>query len=295
MTQHASTRTPRREADSDTSPQRIDRLWPRAQPLVMGILNRTPDSFADGGRSFKFHDSLNHAENLIAGGADIIDIGGESTRPGADPVNVAEELRRVVPVITEIRKRWSDIALSVDTSKVEVAEASLAAGADLINDVTAASADGMLELVARSNAGIVLMHMRGEPRTMQSVTTYTDVVAEVHEHLRCRAAAAIAAGIPAQRVWLDPGIGFGKDDDGNLALLAALPDLAAVGHPVLVGPSSKSFIGRLTGAKIGERLPGTLAAILPAIGLDRAVVRVHDASAAVQFLKIASRLHEASA
>jgi dihydropteroate synthase len=261
----------------------------------MGILNCTPDSFADGGRSFEFDDSLQHAEDLLAGGADIIDVGGESTRPGADPVNLAEELRRVVPVITEIRRRWPDIALSVDTSKVVVAEASLAAGADLVNDVTAASADGMLELIARSNAGIVLMHMRGEPQTMQSDTTYDNVVAEVHEHLRSRAAAAIAAGIPAQRVWLDPGIGFGKDDDGNLALLAALPDLAAVGHPVLVGPSSKSFIGSLTGAKIGDRIPGTLAAILPAVGIDRAVVRVHDASAAVQFLKIVSRLHEASA
>ena len=294
MTQHASTRAPHRETDAPTGLSRIDQLWPRAQPLVMGILNCTPDSFADGGYSFAFDDSLRHAEDLLEGGADIIDVGGESTRPGADPVSVAEELRRVVPVITEIRRRWPDITLSIDTSKVAVAEASLTAGADLVNDVTAASADGMLELVARSNAGIVLMHMRGEPRTMQSDTTYRDVVAEVHEHLRCRAAAAIAAGIPAQRVWLDPGIGFGKDDDGNLALLAALPDLAAVGHPVLIGPSSKSFIGRLTGAKIGDRNPGTLAALLPAIGIDHAVVRVHDASAAAQFLKIASRLHEAS-
>ena len=295
MTQHASTRAPHREADASKGLSRIDRLWPRSQPLVMGILNCTPDSFADGGRCFDFDDALRHADTLIKGGADIIDVGGESTRPGADPVNVAEELRRVVPVITEIRRRWPDIALSVDTSKVVVAEASLAAGADLINDVTAASADGMLELVARSNAGIVLMHMRGEPRIMQTDTTYDNVVAEVHEHLSCRAAAATTAGIPAQRVWLDPGIGFGKDDDGNLALLAALPDLAATGHPVLVGPSSKSFIGRLTGAKIGDRIPGTLAALLPAVGIDRAVVRVHDASAAVQFLKIASCLHETSA
>ena len=294
MTQHASTRAPHREADASEGLSRIDRLWPRAKPLVMGILNCTPDSFADGGRSFEFDDSLQHAEDLIAGGADIIDVGGESTRPGADLVAFAEELRRVVPVITEIRKRWPDIAISVDTSKVVVAKASLAAGADLVNDVTAASADGMLELVARSNAGIVLMHMRGEPRTMQTDTTYDNVVAEVHEHLRCRAAAAIAAGIPAQRVWLDPGIGFGKDDDGNLALLAALPDLAAVGHPVLVGPSGKSFIGRLTGAKIGDRIPGTLAALLPTVGIDRAVVRVHDTAAAVQFLEIASQLHEAS-
>jgi len=294
LTQHASTRAPHREADASEGLSRIDRLWPRAKPLVMGILNCTPDSFADGGRSFEFDDSLQHAEDLIAGGADIIDVGGESTRPGADLVAFAEELRRVVPVITEIRKRWPDIAISVDTSKVVVAKASLAAGADLVNDVTAASADGMLELVARSNAGIVLMHMRGEPRTMQTDTTYDNVVAEVHEHLRCRAAAAIAAGIPAQRVWLDPGIGFGKDDDGNLALLAALPDLAAVGHPVLVGPSGKSFIGRLTGAKIGDRIPGTLAALLPTVGIDRAVVRVHDTAAAVQFLEIASQLHEAS-
>ncbi len=295
MTQHPSTRAPHREADASEGLSRIDRLWPRSQPLVMGILNCTPNSFADGGRCFDFDDSLRHAEKLLAGGADIIDVGGESTRPGADPVDVTEELRRVVPVITEIRRRWPDITLSVDTSKVAVAEASLAAGADLVNDVTSASADGMLELVARSNAGIVLMHMRGEPRTMQSDTTYDNVVAEVHEHLRCRATAAIAAGISAHRVWLDPGIGFGKDDDGNLALLAALPDLAAVGHPVLIGPSNKSFIGHLTGAEVDDRLPGTLAALMPAIGIDRAVVRVHDASAAVQFLEIASRLHEASA
>ena len=201
----------------------------------------------------------------------------------------------MVPVITEIRRRWPDTVISVDTSKVAVAEASLDAGADLVNDVTAASADAMLELVAGSNAGIVLMHMRGKPRTMQSNTAYANVVAEVHEHLRNRAAAAIAAGIPAQRVWLDPGIGFGKDDDGNLALLAALPELAVMGHPVLVGPSRKSFIGRITGAEVGDRIPGTLAAIMPAVGIDRAVVRVHDAAAAFQFLEIASRLHEASA
>jgi dihydropteroate synthase len=261
----------------------------------MGILNCTPDSFADGGRSFEFDDALRHAEELLDGGADIIDVGGESTRPGAEPVDFTEELRRVVPVITEIRRRWPDTVLSVDTTKIEVAEASLTAGADLVNDVTAASTPGTLDLVARSDAGIVLMHMRGEPRTMQSDTGYHNVVAEVHEHLRDRAKAAVAAGIPTHRVWLDPGIGFGKDDSGNLALLAALPDLAAAGYPVLVGPSRKSFIGRLTGAEVGDRLPGTLAALWPAIGIERAVVRVHDASAAAQFLVIATRLHEASA
>jgi dihydropteroate synthase len=261
----------------------------------MGIVNCTPDSFADGGRCFDHGDALRHAEDLLDGGADIIDVGGESTRPGADPVDLAEEMRRVVPVIAEVRRRRPDIVLSVDTSKVEVAKASLDAGADLVNDVTAASAPGMLELVARSEAGIAFMHMRGEPRTMQTDTTYDNVVAEVHEHLRNRAAAAIAAGIPAHRVWLDPGIGFGKDDEGNLALLASLPDLAAAGYPVLVGPSNKSFIGRLTGAEVDDRLPGTLAALMPAVGIDRAVVRVHDAAAAVQFLAIASRLYGASA
>jgi dihydropteroate synthase len=261
----------------------------------MGILNCTPDSFADGGQSFEIDDALRHAEKLLEDGADIIDVGGESTRPGADLVDTKEELRRVVPVITEIRRRRPEVVLSVDTSKVEVAEASLAAGADLVNDVTAASAAGMLDLVSRSEAGIVLMHMRGDPRSMQSVTTYTNVIAEVHEHLRIRATEAVAAGIPTHRVWLDPGIGFGKDVAGNLALLAALPDLASVGHPVLVGTSNKSFIGHLTGAELGDRLPGTLAALVPAVGIDRAVVRVHDVAAAVQFLEIASRVHEVSA
>jgi dihydropteroate synthase len=259
----------------------------------MGVLNRTPDSFSDGGRSFELDDALRRADELVQSGADIIDVGGESTRPGADPVDTAEELRRVVPVINEVRRRWPEVVLSVDTSKVGVAQPSLDAGADLVNDVTAASATGMLELVARSNAGIVLMHMRGEPRTMQSDTTYDNVVAEVHEYLRGRAAAAVAAGIPAHRVWLDPGIGFGKGDDGNLALLSALPDLAAFGHPVLIGPSNKSFIGHLTGADLGNRLPGTLAALWPAVGIDRAVVRVHDASATIQFLEVARRLDEA--
>ena len=260
----------------------------------MGILNCTPDSFSDGGQNFDFDDALRTTELLIDGGADIIDVGGESTRPGAEPVETGEELRRVLPVIGEIRRRWPEVVVSVDTSKLEVADSALAAGADLVNDVTAASADGMFELVARAEAGIVLMHMRGKPRTMQTNTAYDNVVAEVHEHLRNRARAAVDAGIPPHRVWLDPGIGFGKGDDGNLALLAALPNLAAFGHPVLVGPSNKSFIGRLTGADVTRRLPGTLAALWPAVGIERAVVRVHDAAAASQFLEVASRLRETS-
>lgn len=275
--------------------QRLDQLWPRTRPVVMGILNRTPDSFADGGECFRFEDAMVRAEDLLEGGAAIIDVGGESTRPGANPVDAAEELARVVPVISEIRRRWPDTVLSVDTSKVEVASAAMDAGADLVNDVTAASEPGMLELVAGREAGIVLMHMRGEPHNMQLDTTYSDVVAEVHEFLRRRAEAAVAAGIHPQRVWLDPGIGFGKDDAGNMALLASLSDLATVGHPVLVGPSNKSFIGRLTGAPVGARLPGTLGALISAVGIPRVVVRVHDAAAAVQFFEIAARVDEVSA
>jgi dihydropteroate synthase len=261
----------------------------------MGILNRTPDSFADGGECFRFEDAIDRAERLLDGGADIIDVGGESTRPGANPVPAAEELARVVPVISEIRRRWPEALLSVDTSKIEVASTAMDAGADLVNDVTAASESGMLGLVAECGAGVVLMHMRGEPRTMQDDTTYSNVVAEVHEFLRRRASDAVAAGIEPNRVWLDPGIGFGKDDRGNLALLAALADLAAMGHPVVVGPSNKSFIGRLTGATVGTRLPGTLGALIPAVGLPQVVVRVHDAAAAVQFFEIAARLDEVSA
>jgi len=261
--------------------QRLDQLWPRTRPVVMGILNRTPDSFADGGECFRFSDAMDRAETLLEGGAAIIDVGGESTRPGANPVDVAEELARVIPVISEIRRRWPETLVSVDTSKMEVASAAMDAGADLVNDVTAASEPGMLELIAGREAGVVLMHMRGEPRSMQHDTTYSNVVAEVHEFLRRRA--------------LDPGIGFGKDDAGNMALLASLSDLAAIGHPVLVGPSNKGFIGRLSGAPVEARLPGTLGALVSAVGLPRVVVRVHDAAAAVQFFEIAARLDEVSA
>ena len=279
-----------RKAEASTRPGRLDSLWPRARPVVMGVLNCTPDSFSDGGRNFLLDDAVRHAEDLIEDGATIVDVGGESTRPGAAPVAASEEKQRVIPVITEIRRRWPESIISVDTSKVEVAAEALAAGADLVNDVTAASEIGMLELAAERSAGIVLMHIRGAPRTMQEDTTYTNVVAEVHQYLRQRARAAVKAGIPPHRVWLDPGIGFGKDDAGNLALLASLPDLGAIGHPVLIGPSNKSFIGRITGAPVETRLPGTLAALIPAINLPQAVVRVHDAAAAAQFLEIASRV-----
>jgi dihydropteroate synthase len=260
----------------------------------MAVLNRTPDSFSDGGRFLDDAAGLEHAERLIAEGADVLDIGGESTRPGAEPVPAAEELRRVVPTIAELRRRHPSLLISVDTSKPEVTEAALDAGADLVNDVTAAADGRMLELVARRGAAIVLMHMRGSPATMQVDTSYGDVVAEVCDFLDGRARAAEAAGIPPHRVWVDPGIGFGKDVDGNLRLLAGLPQLARLGHPVIFGASRKSFLGRLTGAPVDGRLPGSLAALIPAIGLERVVVRVHDPEATVHFLEVACRLREAA-
>ena len=261
----------------------------------MGILNCTPDSFSDGGRFGNLEDALRQGARLRDEGASIIDVGGESTRPGAADVSADEERQRVLPVITELRRRFPDIVLSIDTCKAAVAADALAAGADVVNDVTAASDPKMLDLVAEQGAGVVLMHMRGKPRTMQRETSYQHVVAEVHAYLRARAAAATAAGIPSDRVWLDPGIGFGKNDQGNLILLAALADLALLGHPVLIGPSRKSFIGRLTGAPVADRLPGTLGALIPALDLPRVVLRVHDPAAVMQFAEIAARVREASA
>jgi len=272
---------------------RIDRVWPRRRPVIMAIVNCTPDSFSDGGRYLDPREAVGHGERQLDSGADIVDVGGESTRPGAIAVDREIELQRVVPVITDLRRRRPDSLISVDTSKAAVAAAAIEAGADIVNDVTAASDPRMLRLVAEHDAGIVLMHMRGEPRSMQSDTHYDDVVAEVVGFLRKRAAAAVAAGIPMARIWLDPGIGFGKDAAGNLELLAALPRLAELGHPILIGPSRKSFIGRVSGASLDDRLPGTLASLIPAIAVERAVVRVHDPGPVRQFLEIAVRLHEA--
>ncbi|MCU0304813.1 MAG: dihydropteroate synthase [Thermoanaerobaculales bacterium] len=261
----------------------------------MGIVNVTPDSFSDGGRFAKPDDAIAEGERQLAAGAAILDIGGESTRPGAAVVGADEERRRILPVIAGLRHRHPDAVLSVDTTKIAVAQAAIDAGADVVNDVSAGAEPGMLELIASRGAAVVLMHRRGTPATMQLDTHYDDVVAEVHGALRERAAAAVAAGIPASRVWIDPGIGFGKDDRGNLALLAALPDLAAIGYPVVVGPSRKSFIGRLAGAPVDDRLGGTLASLIPAIGFDRVVVRVHEPGAALQFLTIARLLGGAAA
>jgi len=280
--------------DAAALDRRLAGLWPRSRPVIMAVVNCTPDSFSDGGRHLEPDAAVAHAERLLDEGADLVDVGGESTRPGAEPVAPDEEARRVLPVIRALRRRRPAAVISVDTRRATVAAAALDEGADVVNDVTAGRDPELLPLAARRGAAVILMHMRGEPRTMQQNPSWDHPVAEVHAFLRDRAAAAARAGVPRDRVWLDPGIGFGKDDAANLALLNALPELAACGHPVVVGPSRKSFLGRLTGAALGDRLPGTLAALIPALGLPRAVVRVHEAAPVRQFLDLASLLQEAT-
>jgi dihydropteroate synthase len=272
--------------------ERLASLWPRRLPAVMGILNCTPDSFSDGGLLPDVQAAVAHAERLIDEGATIIDVGGESTRPGADPVAAEEEARRVIPVVTEIRRHHPETVLSIDTTKACVAHAALQAGADLVNDISGGTDHDLLATVAEHDAGIVIMHMRGSPRTMQLDTIYRNVVAEVHCFLLERTETAVAAGINPDLIWLDPGIGFGKNSVNNLEILGAVADLAALGQPVVVGASRKSFIGKLTGAEVHERLAGSLAALIPSIGIEKAVVRVHDVAPTVQFLTIATGVRE---
>jgi dihydropteroate synthase len=278
----------------DVLEQRLAEIMGRGRPAVMGILNVTRDSFSDGGRFLSAEQAVQHGLALLDAGADLVDVGGESTRPGAEPVAAEVELERIVPVIAEVTRRRPGVLLSVDTAKAEVAGAALEAGAALVNDVTAGGDPAMLPTVASQTAGIVLMHMRGSPRTMQRDTSYMDVVAEVHEFLLVRAAEALAVGIPRERILLDPGIGFGKDAAGNLRLLAALPDLASLGHTLVVGASRKSFIGALAGGGVEERLVGSLAAIAGTVGLPGVLVRVHDVAATVQFLTVLSALRGAA-
>ncbi|HLE60335.1 MAG TPA: dihydropteroate synthase [Thermoanaerobaculaceae bacterium] len=274
--------------------QRLAEVWRRGRPGVMGILNVTPDSFADGGRFVVPEQAVRHGLSLLDAGADVVDVGGESTRPGARPVPAQIELERVVPVVAELARHRPGAIISVDTTKAEVAEAALGAGATIVNDVTAGRDPAMLAAVARHSAGIVLMHMRGSPSMMQRDTSYVDVVAEVHGFLAVRAAEARAAAIPRDRILLDPGIGFGKDAVGNLRLLAALPDLSSLGHALVIGASRKSFIGAVAGAGVEERLAGSLAAIADTVGLPCVLVRVHDVAAAVQFLTVLSAVRGAA-
>jgi dihydropteroate synthase len=257
------------------------------RPAVMGVLNVTPDSFSDGGLFLDPDAAVARARQLAGEGADLIDIGGESTRPGAEPVAEPEELDRVIPVIERLAETL-EVPISIDTSKSTVARAALAAGASFVNDVTALAGDpGMAEVVAESGAQVCLMHMKGEPRTMQEDPRYDDVVSEVRAFLEQRLAFAVARGIPEQRIWLDPGIGFGKTLEHNLELIRRLGELVAIGRPVVVGASRKRFIGALTGRAEGERLAGSLAAAVIALERGASMLRVHDVAATRDALLVA--------
>ncbi len=263
-------------------------LGPR--PWVQGILNVTPDSFSDGGRFLDPAAAVARGRAMAEEGADLLDVGGESTRPGSAPVPEAEERARVIPVIRALARDVS-VPISVDTSKAPVAAAAMEAGAAMVNDVTALRGDpAMAGVVARSGAALVLMHMQGEPRTMQAAPRYGDVVAEVSAFLRERIEAAVGAGIPREQVLVDPGIGFGKTLEHNLEVLRRLGEFRALGRPILVGPSRKSFLGALLDLPIGERLEGTLAAATACVLRGALVVRAHDVRAAVRAVSVAAAL-----
>lgn len=260
-------------------------------PLVMGVLNVTPDSFSDGGRFVDPDLALRHALAMVAAGASFIDIGGESTRPGAAIVSVDEELARVIPLVERLHAELGgSIVISVDTSTPAVMREAAAAGAGLINDIRALTRDGALEAAAATGLPVCLMHMQGTPATMQQQPSYANVVTEVKDWLLQRVAACAAAGIASDRLLLDPGIGFGKTDAHNLALLRHLPTLAEVGMPLLLGVSRKSMIGRLLGREVDERLAGSLALALLAAQKGAAILRVHDVRETVDVLRMASLL-----
>jgi dihydropteroate synthase len=255
------------------------------RPIVMGVLNVTPDSFSDGGRYLELPAALDQGRRLVAEGAAIVDVGGESTRPGAAPVDAHDELQRVIPVIERLADELP-VPVSVDTRKPEVMRRSLAAGATMVNDVAALIAPGALEAVAGSDAAVCLMHMRGQPGTMQVAPAYGDVLREVREFLATRVAACVAAGIARTRLVVDPGFGFGKTLEHNLALLAGLPALAADGLPVLAGLSRKRMIGALTGREEGDRLAGSLAAAVVAAIRGARIIRAHDVRETVDALAV---------
>jgi dihydropteroate synthase len=241
---------------------------------VMGVLNVTPDSFSDGGRYAALDAALARAGVLIEEGADILDIGGESTRPGAAPVPVEVQMERVLPLLRQLRD--APLPISIDTSEPALMRAALDEGAAIINDVRALRRDGAIEAVRTGQCGVVLMHMQGEPATMQDAPAYAEVVGEVHDWLAARCAAVVEAGVAAPRIALDPGFGFGKTLEHNRRLLAGLSRLADLGQPVLVGLSRKSSLGRLTGRTVGDRLAASLAAALLAAQRGARIVRVHD-------------------
>ncbi len=261
-----------------------------SRPLVMGIVNVTPDSFSDGGRHASTGAAVAHAQRLIEEGADILDIGGESTRPGAESVSEQQELDRVLPVIEGLR--GISVPISIDTWKPEVMRAALAAGASMVNDINALQAPGALELVAGSDAAVCLMHKQGDPQNMQQQPRYQDVVGEVNAFLRQRVAVAEAAGIARERIVADPGFGFGKTLAHNLDLLRSLEAFRALGVPVLAGLSRKSMLGAITGREVDGRVAASVAAALLAVQRGAAIARVHDVRETVDALKIWHAVNE---
>ncbi len=264
-------------------------LQPTRRPLIMGILNLTPDSFYDGGRHHAVDAALDHARKLLDEGAEVLDLGAESTRPGAAPVSAAQEQDRLLPVLEALRP-LTDRPLTVDTYRAETARTALDAGADAINDIAGATDPDMLPAVSAAGCGIILMHMQGRPRTMQDAPAYDDPVDEVRLYLEERARAAEEAGLPAERIMVDPGIGFGKTLEHNLALMRRLKHVAD-GRPHLLGASRKSFIGHITDAEVDDRLPGSLAALAAAQLGGATLVRVHDVAASRQFLDVLAAIN----
>lgn len=265
--------------------QHVIRLAGR--PLLLGIVNVTPDSFSDGGLYLDPNAAVAHAVQLVEEGADILDIGAESTRPGAVPVEATEELRRLIPVVRAIAKAVA-VPISVDTSKASVAKAAIDEGAVIVNDVTGLRGDpAMVDLIAQTGAGIVLMHMQGSPQTMQQAPEYQDVVEDVAVFLSERARYAIERGVAQSQIILDPGIGFGKVLVQNLDVLGQLPRFIQLGYPLLIGPSRKSFIGQLTGQPVEDRAWGTAAAVAIAVEQGAHILRVHDVGAMRDVVKVA--------
>ncbi len=260
---------------------RLRELLSRDRPLVMGILNVTPDSFSDGGRFSTIDSALTHAREMVSGGADIIDVGGESTRPGADPVSAFEEIERVLPIVQAIR-RESDVAISVDTSKARVIHAVQSEDIDLINDVCALRREGAMDAASQSGIPVCLMHMLGEPRTMQQNPGYGDVVSEVFDFLVDRVSACETAGIPQSRLVLDIGFGFGKSPQDNLRLINQLPRFLELGLPMLVGLSRKSTIGRI----VDDPLIGSVSGALFALSKGARILRVHDVAQTISAIRV---------
>ena len=250
----------------------------------MGVLNVTPDSFSDAGRFLDLDRALAHARSMLADGADIIDIGGESTRPGASPTSEADEIERIIPIVEALSREGA--LISVDTMKPAVMRAAIAAGASMINDVRALQEAGATDVVAKTDVAVCLMHMQGEPRTMQSAPVYRDVVADVRDFLQARVVACKSAGIDADRIAIDPGFGFGKTVAHNLRLMRELSTIASLGFPVVLGASRKSTLGKLTGRTADERLAASIAAALAAVAHGASIVRVHDVRETLDALNV---------